>query len=191
MCYTDTNRIDMTLCCLLATISIGATTVASPDTDPGCWTQVPASVRSALHLSPRGPFPFDASCLSYVFADFNGDEHEDHAILVGPGTGQDDASLLFLMKREHWTLSVVRTWRHQPVPTTLRLLPPGLYRRPGGLLEGLEGNEVPILNAKHVGLQVGSWAYFWQSDRWVVVRFPGGHPKAATDGHLRTGHHEG
>jgi hypothetical protein len=112
----------------------------------------------------------DGSCKSLVSADFNGDGRSDYALLVTSAEGVAEASLILVVKSDEWTLQVVRRWRRGAAPTGVRLLPAGRYLRPGSILEELEYGEVPSLVATRVGLQAGSWAYFWQRSRWLSVR---------------------
>jgi hypothetical protein len=177
-CYADmtsrraVSRIsNMTLCVLLAGTAIGAAMAGEPSPIADCWSEIPADARSGLHIVPLGPAPLDGTCRSHVSADFNGDSQADHAVLVGSANGEGDSSLLLFVKEDAWTLSIVRTWHRSHAPTTLRLMPPGRYMRSGGLLESLEGDEVPSLVSKHVGVVAGSWVYFWNARRWVSVRF--------------------
>ena len=140
--------------------------VASGD----CWSDLPSRARQGLHISLDGPFPLDSACKSLVSADFNGDGQTDYALLVASAGGVGESALILVVKSEEWTLQVVRRWSGRGSPTSVRLLPAGRYLRPGSILEELEYGEVPSLVAKRVGLQAGSWAYFWQSGRWVSVR---------------------
>jgi hypothetical protein len=140
--------------------------VASAD----CWGDLPNGARQGLHISLNGPFPMDGSCKSLVSADFNGDGQADYALLVTSAEGVAEASLILVVKSDEWTLQVVRRWPGRAAPTSVQLLPAGRYLRAGSILEELEYDEVPRIVAKRVGLQAGSWAYFWQRGRWVSVR---------------------
>jgi hypothetical protein len=135
-----------------------------------CWSDLPNQARQGLHISLDGPFPMDSVCQSLVSADFNGDGQTDYALLVTSAEGAAESALMLVVKSEQWTLQVVRKWPGSASPTSVRLLPAGRYLRAGSILEGLEYGEVPSLVATRVGLQAGSWAYFWQGGRWVSVR---------------------
>jgi hypothetical protein len=135
-----------------------------------CWNELPSQARQGLHISLDGPFPMDAACKSLVSADFNGDGQADYALLVVSAEGVPESALILVDKSEQWTLRIVRKWSGSASPTSVRLLPAGRYLRPGSILEELEYGEVPSLVATRVGLQAGSWAYFWQSGRWISVR---------------------
>jgi hypothetical protein len=135
-----------------------------------CWTDLPSQATQGLHISRDGPFPHDGVCRSIVSADFTGDGQEDYALLVTPAEGDAGSALILVVKSEQWTLQVVRRWPPTASPTSVRVLPAGRYLRPGSILEALEDGEIPNLVATRVGLQAGSWAYFWQRGRWISVR---------------------
>ena len=142
----------------------------SPVASADCWSDLPGAARQGLHISLNGPFPMDALCTSLVSADFNGDGQADYGLLVTSVEGVAEASLILVVKSDEWTLQVVRRWPGSAAPTSVRLVPAGRYLRAGSILEKLEYDEVPSLVAKRVGLQAGSWVYFWQGGRWLSVR---------------------